>query len=155
MALKAVEDFQVAIELGQVLELQRMLAARPHLVKLDKRALNIRARQFVGLQPLHFLAPACHLAGTRARRESRDKLIELRNLLFALRILRFQRGPDLRLRHHHVVITAGVSDDGLIVDIGGVRRDAVQKMAVVRNRDQRAVIIVQKILQPVDRSRSR
>ena len=63
----------------------------------------------------------------------------------------FERRADLRLGHHHVVIAARVDDDRLVIDIGGVRGHGIQKMPVVRNGNQRAVVILQKILQPVDR----
>ena len=33
------------------------------------------------------------------------------------------RRADLRLRHHHVVVAAGVGDDRLVVDVGDVRAD--------------------------------
>ena len=133
-----------------MLELQNMLAAGPNLVKFDVGPLDVRARQLVGLQPLNLFAPARHLARPRACRKPRDELIQLRDLLFALRNLRLQRGADLRLRHHHLVVAAGVRDDGLVIDVGGVRGHRVQKVPVVRDGDQRAVVAGQEILQPVD-----
>ena len=45
---------------------------------------------------------------------------------------------DLRLGEHHVVVAAGVGDDRLVVDVGDVRADRVQEMAVVRDDDERA-----------------
>ncbi len=65
--------------------------------------------------------------------------------------MRFDLRADLRLGHHHVVISAGIGDDGLVIDIGDVRANAVQKMAIVRDDDQHAFILIQKTLQPVDR----
>ncbi len=82
--------------------------------------------------------------------EARDKFVELGDFLFALRVLRFDLRANLRFGHHHVVVTAGVSDDGLVVDVGDMGADAVQKMAVVRDHDQHAVVVVQKALQPVN-----
>ena len=58
---------------------------------------------------------------------------------------------DLRLGHHHVVVAAGVGDDRLVVDVGDVRADAVQEVAIVRDDDQRAVVADQELAQPVDR----
>ena len=81
----------------------------------------------------------------------RDELVELGDLLFALRDLRLERGANLRLGHHHVVVAAGVGDDGLVIDVGGVRGDGVEEVPVVRDGDQRAVVARQEILQPVDR----
>ncbi len=119
--------------------------------KLDEGALDVGARQLVGLQALHFLAAAGDLAGPRAGGEAGDELVELGDLLFALRVLRLERGAHLGLGHHHVVVAAGVDDDGLVIDVGGVGGDAVEKVAIVRDGDQRAVVVVEKVLQPVDR----
>ena len=52
---------------------------------------------------------------------------------------------------HHVVVAAGIRDDRLVVDVGDVRADVVQEVAVVRDDDQRAVVAVEEVLQPVDR----
>ena len=46
---------------------------------------------------------------------------------------------------------AGVGDDGFVIDIGDVRADAVEEVAVVRDGDDDAVVGVEKSLQPVDR----
>ena len=58
---------------------------------------------------------------------------------------------DLRLGQHHVVVAAGVGDDRLVVDVGDVRADRVQEVAVVRDDDQRAVVADEELSQPVDR----
>ena len=76
----------------------------------------------------------------RAGRKARDELVQLRDLLFALRVLGFDARADLRLGEHHVVVAAGVGDDGLVIDVGDVRADAVQEMAVVRDHDQAALV---------------
>ncbi len=62
--------------------------------------------------------------GARAGGEAGDEFVQLRDLFIALRILRFERGANLRLGHHHLVVAAGVGDDGLVIDVGGVRGDA-------------------------------
>ena len=49
---------QFAVELGQVLELEHVLAAGPHLVEADVGALDVGAGEFVGLQALDFFAAA-------------------------------------------------------------------------------------------------
>ena len=102
------------------------------------------------LQPLHFLLARRHLARTRAGGKPRDEFVELSDLLFALRVLRFDARADLRLRQHHVVIAAGISDDRLVIDIGDMGADAVQEMAIVRDHDQRSLVAQHEILQPVD-----
>ena len=78
------------------------------------------------------------------------KSCQLRDLLLALRVLRLDRRPNLRLRDDHVVVAARVGDDRLVVDVGYVRRDRVQKMPVVRDDDERAVIADEELAQPVD-----
>ena len=65
-----------------------------------------------------------HLAGARAGREARDEVVQLRDLLLALRVLGLDARADLRLGQHHVVVAAGVGDDRLVVDVGDVRADA-------------------------------
>ena len=52
----------------------------------------------------------------------------------------FDARADLRLGQHHVVVAAGVGDDGFVVDVGDVRADFVQEMAIVRDDDQAAFV---------------
>ena len=88
--------------------------------------------------------------GAGAGGEAGDEVVELGDLLFALGVLRLERRADLGLGHHHVVVAAGVGDDGLVIDVGGVRGDAVEKVPVVGDGDQRAVVAVEEVLKPVD-----
>ena len=148
---EAVDHLQLAVALGQPLDLQRMPARGTLDVETDVRPLDIRLRQFRGLQSLHFLFARRYLARSRARRKARDKFVQLGDLFFALRVLRLDARADLRLGQHHVVVPAGVRDDGFVVDIGHVRANAVQKMPVVRNHNQHAFVVAEIILQPVDR----
>src|ERR1700692_1619841 len=94
------------------------------LLELQVRALNVGSRQLGNLQSLYFLAPRLGLAGTGSGGETGDELVQLVNLLFALSILRFDPRPNLRLRAHHVVVGAGVSDDGFVIDIGNMGANA-------------------------------
>ena len=112
--------------------------------------MNIGPRQLSDLQTLDFLAPGLHLAGASTGGEPRDELIQLRNFLLALRILTFDLRSDLSFRDHHVVVGARVSDDGLVIDVGNVSANPIQKMTVVRDYDEHAFIFVQKTLEPVD-----
>ncbi|MCA1560622.1 MAG: hypothetical protein LC753_05990 [Acidobacteria bacterium] len=57
----------------------------------------------------------------------------------------------MRLGQDHVVVAAGIRDDRLVIDVGHVRADAVQKVAIVGDHDQRAVKALEKLAQPVDR----
>ena len=92
-----------------------------------------------------------HLTGASTGGESRDEFVELGDFLFALRILRFDLRADLRLGDDHVVIRAGVGDDGLVVNVGNVSADVIQKVAIMRDDDQYAIVLIQKFFQPVDR----
>ena len=65
-------------------------------------------------------------------------------------VFRFDAGTNRSLGDDHVVVAAVVHNDGLIVDVGHVRADAVEKMAVVRNDDQHALVLAQIILEPVN-----
>ena len=58
--------------------------------ELDVRALDVRPRQLGRLQPLDFLAARLHLARARAGGEARDEVVQLRDLLLALRVLRLR-----------------------------------------------------------------
>src|SRR4029077_6717023 len=100
-------------------------------LELQIGALNVGPRQFGDLQALDFFAPRLHLAGAGSGSEARDKLVQLVNLLLALSVLRFDLRPNLRLRDHHVIVSARVSNDGLVVDVGNVGANAVEEMTVV------------------------
>ena len=120
------------------------------LVKANVGALDVGAGELVGLQALHFFAAAGDLAGAGSGGEAGDEVVELRDLFFALRVLRFERGADLGLGHHHVVVAAGVGDDGLVIDVGGVGGDGVEEVAVVGDGDEGAVVVLEEVLEPVD-----
>ena len=145
------DHFHAVVGFRDALDFQRMAARMLVHLKADVRTGDIRSRQFRGLQALDFFLARGGLRGTRAGRKTRDEFVQLRDFLFALRVFRFDARANRRLGEHHVVIAAVVHDHGLVVDVGGVRADAVQKMAVVRNDDQHAFVFDQIVLQPVDR----
>jgi hypothetical protein len=120
------------------------------MVEADEGALDVGAGEVVGLQALDFFAAAGDLRGAGAGGEAGDEVVELGDLLFALGDLRLEGGADLGLGHDHVVVAAGVDDDGLVIDVGGVGGDAVEEMAVVRDADEGAVVVVEEVLEPVD-----
>ncbi len=122
LAVKSLDDREVFVALRETLDLERMAARWPLHVESDERALDVRFREFRGLQPLDFLLARRHLRRAGTGREARDELIQLRDLLFALRVVRLDAGADLRLREHHVVVAAGIGDHRLVVDV----RECVQ-----------------------------
>ena len=136
---EARDHLQIVVGLGQTLELQGMPSGGALHVKPDVRPLDIGSGQFGGLDALDFLFARSHLRGARAGRKAGDELIELRDFLLAHGVIRFDARANLRLGQDHVVVTAGVHDDRLVVDVGNVRAYAVQKMPVVRDHQQRAV----------------
>ena len=75
-----------AITLHHILKFQRLASGWAPLIEPDIRALYVGARQFLRLQPLHFLLTRSHLAGARTRRKARDELVQLGDLFLALRI---------------------------------------------------------------------
>src|SRR6202030_3393569 len=113
-------------------------------------ARNVGSRELRYLQSLDFLASRLHLAGAGSGGKPCNELVQLIDLLFALSILRLDLRSNLRLRDHHVIVGACVSNDGLVIDIGDVGANSVEKMAIVRDDDQHAFILIEKILQPVD-----
>ena len=54
------------------------------------------------------------------------------------------------LATHHVVVSAGVGDDGFVIDVRDVRADTVQKVTVVGNHNYDAVVVIEEALQPVN-----
>src|SRR6185437_9501021 len=152
---ESVNDFETTaigerIAFLYVFKFQQVAAAGTLLLKADVRALDVRAREFGDGEALDFLFARGDLAGTRAAGESRDEVFELRDLLFALVVLRLDARADGGLLLHHVVVAAGVGDDGLVIDVRDMRADRVEEVAVVRNRDERAVVADEKLLQPED-----
>ena len=93
----------------------------------------------------------CTWLDSRAGGEPRDEVVQLRDLLFPLRVLGLDSRADLHLGQHHVVVAAGVGDDRLVIDVGDVRAHRVQKVAVVRDHDQGAVVAHEEFPKPVNR----
>src|SRR5450755_1255198 len=147
---EAGNDLRVSVGLRQSFNFENVFAGGALLLELQVGALDVGPREFGDLQALDFLAPRLHLAGTRSSGEAGNELVQLVDLLLALRILPFDLRSNLRLGYDHVVIGAGVSDDGLVIDVGDVGADSVKEMAIVGDHDQHAFILVQEILQPVD-----
>src|SRR6202035_4011831 len=79
-----------------------------------------------------------------------DKLVQLSDFFLALSVLPLDLRANLRFCHHHVVVSAGVGDDGLVINVGNVGANAVQEMTIVGDDDEHALIVVQEGLQPVD-----
>ena len=140
----------VAVDLGEVLEFEDVLAAGADLVEADVGAGDVGAGEVVGLEALDLFAAAGDLRGAGSGGEAGDEVVELGDLLFALGVLRFEGGADLGLGHDHLVVAAGVGDDGFVVDVGGVGGDRVEEVAVVGDGDEGAVVVLEEVLEPVD-----
>src|ERR1039458_10601440 len=147
---EAVEDLVIAVELGDVLEFESVLAAGAELVEADIGARDVGAGQIVGLQALDLFAAAGDLGGAGSGGKAGNEVVELGDLLFALGVLRLEGGADLGLGHDHVVVAAGVDNDGFVVDVGGVCGDAVEEVGIWGDGDEGAVIAVQEVLKPVN-----
>ena len=93
---------------------------------------------------------ALHLRGARAGGEAGHEVLQLRDLLLALGVLLLDFAAHLALGDDHVVVAAGVGDDGFVVDVGDVRADLVQEVAIVRDGDEHAVVVAQELLEPAD-----
>jgi hypothetical protein len=150
VARELVEDAFVSVALGEVFEFEDVLAGRADHVELDEGALDVGAGELVGLKALDFFAAAGDLRGAGAGGKTSDEVVELGDFLFALGDLRLEGGADLRFGHDHVVVAAGVNDDGLVIDVGGVGGDGVEEVAVVGDADEGAVVGVEEVLEPVD-----
>src|SRR5438105_8698770 len=130
-----------------MLDFEDVLARWPLLIELDVWPLNIRLRQFSHLQAFHFFATRLYLARSRSGCKPRDEFVQLRDLLFPLRVLRFNLRTYLSLGHDHIVVGAGVGDDGLVVDVGNVSANAVEEVPVVGDGDHYSAVDIQKSLQ--------
>src|SRR6185312_9297579 len=93
---ESVNDLVTAITLHDILKFQSVASGWALLLESNVGPLDVRARQFLGLQPLHFLLTGSHLTGPSTRRKTRDELIQLGDLLLPLRIFSFYSRPDLR-----------------------------------------------------------
>ena len=149
--VEVVDDGHAVVGLGHPAAFHRQAARRPVLLEADVGPLDVRPGQLGGLQPLHFLAPRLHLARTGAGREALDEVVELRDLLLALFVLRLETRADLGLGQHHLVVAAGVGDDRLVVDVGDVGADGVEEVAVVGDDHAHPLVTHQELAQPVDR----
>jgi hypothetical protein len=123
------------------LRLQWMTAGRAVDAKLDVRALDVRFRQLRGLQPFRFFLWRSHLRGTRAGPKPRDETRSVARSSFALRVLRLHSGANLGFCEHHVVIAARVGDHRFVIDVHDMRADLIQKLAIVRDHDQAALVL--------------
>ena len=118
------DDRHAVVGFRRALHFERMASRGAVDSEADEGPLDIGTGEFGGLQPFDFFLARRHLRGPGTGRKARDEFVQLGDLLFALGILRFDPGADLGLGEHHVVITAGVGDDRLVVDIGDVSADA-------------------------------
>src|SRR5580704_14460633 len=84
---KVANHGSVAVGLAQMFNFQNVFAGGALRFELDVGALDVRLGQFRDLESLHFLATRLYLAGARAGGEARDEFIQLRDFLFALRVL--------------------------------------------------------------------
>ena len=119
-------------------------------LEADEGAGDVGAGEFAGGEALYFLLAGVDLRGAGAGGEAGDEVVELGDLLLALLVLALDAGADAGLLEDHVVVAAGVGDDGLVVDVGGVGADVVEEVPVVRDGDDGAVVAIEEVLEPVD-----
>ena len=118
---------------------------------LDEGPLDVGLLQLGELKLLDLLLAALHLGCARAGVKARDEVLKLADLLRALRVLLFDLRAQLGLRHHHLVVGAGVDDDRVVVDVGGVRADGVQEVPIVGDDHEDALVAGEEALEPADR----
>src|SRR5690606_32024385 len=132
------EDEVVAVGVRKAPDLEDVAAARLLHREADERARDVAALHLVGAELLDLLLAGARLARARAGGELADELLELRDLLLALRVLLLDAAADLGLRPDHLVVVADVRDDGLVVDVGDVVADGVEEATVVADDDEHA-----------------
>ncbi len=140
----------LGVGLVDELELEDVLAGGADHVEADEGAGDVGAGELGGGEALDFFFAGVHLRGAGAGGEAGDEVVELGDFLFALLVLRLDAGADGGLLEDHVIVAAGVGDDGFVVDVGGVGADVVEEVAVVRDGDDGAVVAGEEVLEPVD-----
>ena len=83
-------------------------------------------------------------------REARHEGFQLGDLFLGFRIVRRLLLACLRSGQHVLVVSAGVSSDLAVIQIGHVGTHTVQEMAIMRNNDHRASARVENVFQPAD-----
>ena len=140
----------LGVGLVDVFELEDVFAGGALHLEGDEGAGDVGAGEFAGGEALDFFFARVDLRGARAGGEAGDEVVELGDLLLALLVLALDAGADAGLLEDHVVVAAGVDDDGLVVDVGDVGADVVEEVAVVRDGDDGAVVAREEVLEPVD-----
>ena len=79
--------------------------------------------------------------------------MQLLDLLLGLAVLVAQHALDELARFIPEIVVAHVHLDLAVIDVDDVRADVVQKVAVVRDDDDGALILDKEILEPCDRLR--
>ena len=144
-----IENLFAVDGLGNVLDLQNILARLSVHLEADKRIAAGRCRQFVNRQLVNELfAAGCLLGLGFVCGEAADKFLQFLNFFVRLLFLVVERALYQLRRLVPELIVADVQANLAVVDIYDVGADIVEEVTVMRYNDDGALIICQKIFQP-------
>ena len=123
----ALQHLVAVVGLGDVLDLEHLLAGRPLLREAEDGGIAARAlRQLLDDDPLDLLDLALRLARLgRLGLEALDEAPVVLDLLLALGDLRFLAVAVALLALEEIVVVPGVDGHSLVVDVDDVRADVV------------------------------
>ena len=144
----------LAVALGEILDLHGMAVELFLLVvvEADERVLARGRLHVFHFQLFDLLLARGGLAGLGlVGREARHEILQVGDALLRLGVRVQHLLARLGRGQHVVVVAARVDADAAVVEVGHVRAHRVQEVAVVRDDDDRALALVEHVLQPADR----
>src|SRR6185369_15313713 len=120
------------------------------LLETNVRSLNIRFLQFLRRQSGNLFLTGLHLTGALTGSKARDEFLQLRYFLGLVAVLVLDGLASLQLVLDHIVVIAGIDNDGVIVDVGDVRADRIEEMTIVGDDYERSFIFVEEVFQPMN-----
>ncbi len=103
-------------------------------------ALDIRFFKLHGSEALDLADARLHLASARTCAKAGHEILKLRDLFFFALVFRFGALAHGSLGYEHIVVVARIDDQRFIIDVGDMRGDGVEEVAVVADYDQRSRI---------------
>ncbi len=131
---------------GQAMQLFPLVHINPNVGILTAGRFYVLQFYFLDLARTAGSLPRFGSIGGKAA----DERLQFRDLGFLLRVIGQHALPHLGGRGHVVIIIAGIDADFAIIQVGHMRADAIQKMAIMRNDDDGTFAGVDYIFQPAD-----
>ena len=140
------------VAFGQAFEFERQPIQLLVLVEADVRADAAARLHLFEFDLLELTGARCRLSRLRGiGREAADERLQVGDLRLLLRVVQQHALAHLRRRGHVLIVVAGIDAQFAVVEVGHVRADAVQEVAIVRDDHHRAVAFVEHAFEPADR----